>query len=80
MEALDWTTRITVDPTVGHGRPCVKGTRIWVSLILDLLASGSSVEDIIDQYPHITDEDVRACNSYGAAASRERFIPVAMGE
>lgn len=68
--------RISINPKVCFGKPVIKGTRIWVSLILDLLASGDSVEAIIKDYPHITPEDVLACIAYGAEAADERFIEV----
>jgi uncharacterized protein (DUF433 family) len=68
--------RISIDPNVCFGKPCIKGTRIWVSLILDYLASGQSEEDILKSYPHLSPEDVRACIAYGAEVARERIIPV----
>lgn len=73
---MDWRERIRIDPAICHGRPCVKGTRIWVSLVLDLLAAGDSVEEILHEYPQLTREDVLACIAYGAEAARERFVPV----
>jgi uncharacterized protein (DUF433 family) len=57
--------RISVNPQVCFGKPCIKGTRIWVSLILDFLASGSSVEDILQEYPQLEKEDILACLAYG---------------
>ncbi|MEE9230185.1 MAG: DUF433 domain-containing protein [Acidobacteriota bacterium] len=78
MSEFDWKGHISIDPNVCHGRPCIKGTRIWVSLILDFLASGSTVEEILEEYPQLTREDVQACIAYGAEASRERFIPVTL--
>lgn len=80
MDKLDWQTRISVNPNVCHGRPCIKGTRIWVSLVLDFLASGSTREEILNEYPQLTVEDVQACIAYGAEAARERFISVPMEE
>ena len=68
--------RITVNPKVCFGKPCIKGTRIWVSLILDFLAAGMTFEDILEQYPHLTNEDIRATIAYGAEMSRERFVEV----
>jgi|GEM_PF-751145 len=65
--------RISVDPNVCFGKPCIRGTRIWVSLILDFLASGMSVEEIIGEYTYLTEEDIRACMAYGAEMSRERY-------
>lgn len=76
MKDADWKGRISVNPNVCFGKPCIRGTRIWVSLILDLLASGSSVEEVLREYPQLTREDVQACIAYGAEAARERFIPV----
>ncbi|NIM13868.1 MAG: DUF433 domain-containing protein [Candidatus Aminicenantes bacterium] len=68
--------RISVDPNVCFGKPCIKGTRIWVSLILDFLADGMSFEEILDEYPTLTLEDIRAAIAYGAEMSRERFVEV----
>ncbi len=52
--------RISVDPNVCFGKPCIRGTRIWVSLILDLLASGMGFDEIMAEYPQLTKEDIRA--------------------
>jgi uncharacterized protein (DUF433 family) len=68
--------RISVDPAVCGGKPCVKGTRIWVSLILDLLASGMSEAEVISQYPALKHKDILAAIAYGAEAARDRVIPV----
>ncbi len=68
--------RITTDPNVCFGKPCIKGTRIWVSLILDQLAEGTTEKDLLENYPQLTHEDVLAAIAYGAEASRERIIPV----
>lgn len=68
--------RISIDPNVCFGKPCIKGTRIWVSLILDFLASGMSIKEILDEYPSLTEEDIRAAIAYGAEMSRERFVEV----
>jgi uncharacterized protein (DUF433 family) len=73
---FDWRERISVNPEVCHGRPCVRGTRIWVSLILDLLASGSTYDDLLTDYPQLRPEDIYACIAYGAEASRENVVPV----
>jgi len=55
---------MSVDPAVCFGKPCIRGTRIWVSLILDYLASGMEIEDILREYPQLTEEDVRAAIAY----------------
>ena len=68
--------RISVNPNVCFGKPCIKGTRIWVSLVLDFLATGSSMEEILEAYPHIEKEDILACLAYGAAMSHEHFVEV----
>jgi uncharacterized protein (DUF433 family) len=78
MNETDWRERISIKPTVCHGKPCIKGTRIWVSLVLDLMATGSSVAEILREYPQLSLDDVQACIAYGAEAARERFIPVPM--
>lgn len=68
--------RISVNPNVCFGKPCIRGTRIWVSLILDFLANGMSIEEIIAEYPQLTEEDIRAAIAYGAEMSRERYIEI----
>jgi uncharacterized protein (DUF433 family) len=80
MNESDWRERISIKPTVCHGKPCIKGTRIWISLILDFLATGNTAEDILRDYPYLTIEDVQACIAYGAEAARERYIAVPMAE
>jgi uncharacterized protein (DUF433 family) len=68
--------RISIDPAVCGGKPCIRGTRIWVSLILDLLASGMAEVEMLAEYPQLTHEDILAAIAYGAEASRERMIPL----
>ena len=68
--------RISIDPNVCFGKPCIRGTRIWVSLILDFLASGETTEQILAAYPQLAAEDIRAAIAYGAEVARERVIPV----
>lgn len=58
--------RISIDPNVCFGKPCIRGTRIWVSLILDFLASGMSMEELLAEYPQLEMEDIRAAIAYGA--------------
>jgi uncharacterized protein (DUF433 family) len=67
-------SRISVDPNVCFGKPCVRGTRIWVSLLLDFLASGTTIEQILEEYPQLTRDDVLAAIAYGAEMSRGRFV------
>lgn len=68
--------RISIDPGVCFGKPCIRGTRIRVSLILDFLANGMSIEEILAEYPQLTKEDVRAAIAYGAEMSRERYVEI----
>lgn len=68
--------RISIDPNVCFGKPCVRGTRIWVSLILDFLANGMSVEEILAEYPQLAVEDIRAAIAYGAEMARERYVEI----
>ena len=79
MKHEELLARITIDPAVCHGKPCIRGHRIWVSLILDLLAGGMSIPDVLAQYPGVVDEDVRACIAYGAERSREHSVGPARG-
>jgi uncharacterized protein (DUF433 family) len=67
---------ISIDPQVCGGSPCIRGHRIWVSLILDFLASGVSQEELMDWYPGLELDDIRACLAYGAEMSRDRFVDV----
>lgn len=68
--------RISVDPNICFGKPCIKGHRIWVSLILDLMAGGNSMEELLESYPQLTREDILACIAYGAAMSRENYVTI----
>lgn len=61
---MDWRSRIVAHPDVLVGKPVIKGTRISVELVLDLLAAGYTVQQIIEQYDHLTCEDIQACLAY----------------
>jgi uncharacterized protein (DUF433 family) len=69
--------RITIDPNVCFGKPTVRGTRIWVGLVLGLLADGMTVAEILDEHPSLTEDDIRACLAYGARLSNGRYVDVA---
>jgi len=71
--------RISIDPQICGGKPCIKGTRIWVSLILDFLADGMTETQLLEEYPQLTHPDVLAALAYGAEMSRERVVPVPLG-
>jgi len=68
--------RISIDPRVCFGKPCIKGTRIWVSLILDFLASGETERQILAAYPQLQPDDIRAALAYAAEVARERIVPI----
>ena len=70
--------RISIDPSVCFGKPCIKGTRIWVSLIPDFFASGEGEAAVLAAYPQLKPEDIRAALAYAAGIARERIIPVPM--
>lgn len=74
LAALRWLHRIAADPNICHGKPCVKGTRIMVAVILDNLAEGVTAEQIVAEYPPLTLEDVRAAIAYAAALAREEEL------
>ncbi len=71
--------RIFVDPTICHGKPCIRGHRVWVSLILDLLADGLTSEQVLAEYPGLEPDDIRACVAYGAEMTRERVVVIDRG-
>jgi uncharacterized protein (DUF433 family) len=76
MNREELLKRISVDPNVCFGRPCVRGTRIWVSLIVDNLAEGVPEEEILAAYPALSRDDIRAALTNAAEMTRERVIPV----
>lgn len=66
--------RISIDPDVCFGKPCIRGTRVWVSLVLDLLASGMTPRAILHEYPQLVPEDIQAALAYGAQMTRENHV------
>jgi uncharacterized protein (DUF433 family) len=73
MTREDLLGRITADPKVCGGRPCIRGTRIYVSIILDAMAEGLTPEQIIDHYPSLKIDDIRGAVAYGAELARENI-------
>lgn len=67
---MSWEDRISVDPEVRSGKPCIKGTRITVYDVLEYLAGGMTEEEIVGDFPSLTAEDIRACLSFAAARER----------
>ncbi len=76
MDMGELLSRISINPEICFGKPCIKGHRIWVSLILDLLASGMTVDEVLKEYPQLQPEDIYACIAYGAEMSRERYVDI----
>ncbi|MEX2287807.1 MAG: DUF433 domain-containing protein [Planctomycetaceae bacterium] len=76
---MNWRERVTVDPQVCHGKACIKGTRVMVSVILDNLAAGESEEAILRSYPSLTRDDIHAALAYAAELARERYVSVPGG-
>ena len=76
MTREELLNRITINPDVCFGKPCIRGHRIWVSLVLDLLAGGRTAKEILEDYPDIDESDIRACIAYGAEMARERYVDV----
>lgn len=71
---MNWQEHITVDPNVCHGKPCIKGTRVMVSVILDNLAAGLTPEECVKSYPSVSREAVQATIAYAADLARERVV------
>jgi uncharacterized protein (DUF433 family) len=65
---MNWRERISVDPLVCHGKACIAGTRVMVSVVLDNLAAGESPQSILQSYPSLKPDDVQAAMAYAAAA------------
>lgn len=76
---MKWQDRITVDPQVCHGKACIKGTRVMVSVVLDNLAAGVPRAEILASYPSLTEEDIEASIAYAADLARERVVPFSPG-
>ncbi len=76
---MGWQDRITTDQSVCHGKACIKGTRVMVSVVLDNLAAGISYEEILVSYPSLSKEDIEAAISYAAELARERIVPLTPG-
>lgn len=69
--------RISIDPSVCHGQACIKGTRVPVHQIVVMLANGDTFESLLNAYPNITREDIRACLEYAAFLTEEQITPIA---
>ena len=67
-------SRITINPNIAFGKPCIQGTRVWVSLIVDNLAAGVSEDEIMSAYPILKKADIRAAMAYAAELARDRYV------
>ncbi|MBD2138581.1 DUF433 domain-containing protein [Anabaena sp. FACHB-1237] len=79
MSTNNLLSRISIDPNICFGKPCIKDHRIWVSLILDLLAGGETIETILEEYPDLERDDILACIAYGAEMSKNNYIEIPLG-
>jgi uncharacterized protein (DUF433 family) len=77
---VNWTDRISVDPNICHGKACIRGTRIPVSVVLDNLAAGIKAEEILSSYPSLQDDDINASMAYAAQLAKERIVGTPLGE
>ena len=71
---IDWRERVAADPAICHGKPCIKGTRIMVTVVLDNLAEGLTAQEIVAEYPSLVLEDVQAAMAYAADLAREEDL------
>lgn len=71
---MEWRNHISTDPAICHGKACIKGTRIMVSVVLDNFAAGQSLNDILRLYPTLQKDDVAAAIAYAAELARERVV------
>lgn len=78
MNREELLARISINPNICFGKPCIRGHRIWVSLILDFLASGVTIPELLEDYPGLESADIYACIAYGAEMSRERYVDIAI--
>jgi uncharacterized protein (DUF433 family) len=74
MPRIPWQERIVIDPDLHHGDPCIRGTRIPVTIIVGSLADGMTPEEIIEEYPQLRPEDIRASLSYAAELLHEESL------
>ena len=73
---MHWHAHVSVDPNVCHGQACIVGTRVMVTVILDNLASGLTVDEIVESYPSVSADAVKAALHYAAELAKERMAPL----
>ena len=74
---MNWRDRITVDPAVCHGKACIRGTRVMASVVLDNLAAGLDIGELLTSYPSLTRDDVLVAMAYAADLARDRTVNLA---
>ena len=74
---MNYRDIISIEPGKRSGKPCIRGMRITVYDVLDYLASGMSIEDVLRDFPYLTREDIQACMAYAAALAHEEVLPLA---
>lgn len=79
MTKSELLARIQIDPAVCFGKPCIRGHRIWVALVLDHLAAGWTTAEVLANYPGLEQADILACLAYGAEMTRERAVDLPTG-
>ncbi len=75
---MNWHNRVSADPAICHGKACISGTRVMVSVIIDNIAAGVSREELLRSYPSIRGHDIDAALQYAAELARERIVPLAV--
>ena len=80
MRREELLRRISIDPNVCFGKPCIRGTRIWVALLLDLLASGASEDELLREYSQLNRDDLLAALAFGAEMTREHYVELPVGQ
>ena len=68
MPIINWRERIVIDPSIHHGVPCIKGTRVPISVLVGSIADGDSIDDLLAAYPQLTTEDIHAALRFAAEA------------
>lgn len=79
MLIMHWHNRISADPAICHGKACIAGTRVMVSVVVDNIAAGVRREELLRSYPSLKDEDIDAALQYAAELTRERIVPLTTG-
>ena len=74
LYSITMNERISIDPNICHGKPCIKGTRIMVSNILNLMAHGADMQEVLDGYPQLVKEDIYAALSYAESVIKDEDI------